>query len=157
MCPSVPWHFSSQVLELNSTPLEQKDSLDWMNPADEQNMGGMIMCDFWSESHSLVSNSLPPHGLYSPWNSSGQNTGEYRPFPSPGDLPNPGIEPRSPALEANSLPTEPQGKPSDRRARYYFKGLNVVYILPNKCELWQVTLHFIFYNFSPISEFLKVF
>ena len=110
MCPSVPWRFSSQVLELNSTPLEQKDSLDWMNPADEQNMGGMIMCDFWSESHSLVSNSLPPHGLYSPWNSPGQNTGEYRPFPSPGDLPNPGIEPRSPALQADSLTSEPLGQ-----------------------------------------------
>ena len=32
-------------------------------------------------------------------------------FPSPGDLPNPGIEPRSPTLQANSLPAEPQGKP----------------------------------------------
>ena len=28
------------------------------------------------------------------------------PFPSPGDLPDPGIEPRSPALQAYSLPTE---------------------------------------------------
>ena len=33
------------------------------------------------------------------------------PFPSPGDLPNPGIKPRSPASQANSLPAEPQGKP----------------------------------------------
>ena len=33
------------------------------------------------------------------------------PFPSPGDLPNPGIEPGSPALQAGSLPTELQGKP----------------------------------------------
>ena len=33
------------------------------------------------------------------------------PFPSPGDLPNPGIEPRSPALQANSLLSEPPGKP----------------------------------------------
>ena len=32
-------------------------------------------------------------------------------FPSPGDLPNPGIEPRSPALQADSLPFEPLGKP----------------------------------------------
>ena len=32
------------------------------------------------------------------------------PFPSPGDLPNAGIEPRSPALQADSLPAEPQGK-----------------------------------------------
>ena len=33
------------------------------------------------------------------------------PFPSPGDLPNPGIEPRSPALQADVLPSEPPGKP----------------------------------------------
>jgi len=34
-----------------------------------------------------------------------------QPFPSPGDLPNPGIEPRSPALQVYSLPAEPQGSP----------------------------------------------
>ena len=33
------------------------------------------------------------------------------PFPSPGDLPNPGIEPRPPALQADALPSEPPGKP----------------------------------------------
>ena len=33
------------------------------------------------------------------------------PFPSPGDLPNPGIEPRSPALQADALPSEPPGRP----------------------------------------------
>ena len=33
------------------------------------------------------------------------------PFPSPGDLPNPGIEPRSPALQTDSLPSELPGKP----------------------------------------------
>ena len=32
------------------------------------------------------------------------------PFPSPGDLPNPGIEPRSLALQADSLPSVPAGK-----------------------------------------------
>ena len=32
------------------------------------------------------------------------------PFPSPGDLPNPGIEPRPPALQADALPSEPPGK-----------------------------------------------
>ena len=32
-------------------------------------------------------------------------------IPSPGDLPNPGIKPRSPALQADSLPAEPLGKP----------------------------------------------
>ena len=36
-----------------------------------------------------------------------------KPFPSPGDLPNPGIELRSPALQADSLPAEPQGNPKN--------------------------------------------
>ena len=34
------------------------------------------------------------------------------PFPSPGDLPNPGIEPRSPPLQADALTSEPPGKPN---------------------------------------------
>ena len=33
------------------------------------------------------------------------------PFPSPRDLPDPGIEPGSPALEADPLTSEPPGKP----------------------------------------------
>ena len=33
------------------------------------------------------------------------------PFPSPGNLPDPGIEPMSPALQADTLPSEPPGKP----------------------------------------------
>ena len=32
------------------------------------------------------------------------------PFPSPGDLPNPGTEPGSPTLQTGALPTEPPGK-----------------------------------------------
>ena len=42
---------------------------------------------------------------------------EYRsglPFPSPGHLPHPGIKPRPPALQADSLPSEPQGGSNDR-------------------------------------------
>ena len=35
------------------------------------------------------------------------------PFPSPGDLPDPGIEPGSPALQADALPSEPPGKPNE--------------------------------------------
>ena len=34
-------------------------------------------------------------------------------FPSPGDLPNPGIKPRSPALQADSLPAKTQEKPTE--------------------------------------------
>ena len=38
-------------------------------------------------------------------------------FPSPGDLPNPGIEPRSAALQADSLPYKPLGKAQFRSDR----------------------------------------
>ena len=41
------------------------------------------------------------------------------PFPSPGDLPNPGIEPRSPTLQADSLPAEPQGISSPGNEQRY--------------------------------------
>ena len=61
-----------------------------------------------------MSNSLRPHGLYSPWNSPGQNTGAGSlSLTSPGDLPKPGMEPKSPALQAGSLSDEPQGKPKN--------------------------------------------
>ena len=60
-----------------------------------------------------MSDSRRPHGLYSPWNSPGRNTGVGSPFPSPGELPNPGIKPSSPALQVDFLPAEPQGKPKN--------------------------------------------
>ena len=53
------------------------------------------------------------HGLYSPWNSLGQNVGMGSLFLTPGDLPNPRIKPRSPTLQADSLPSEPPGKPKN--------------------------------------------
>ena len=58
--------------------------------------------------------------LYDPWTvarqalSMGFSRQEYRsgqPFPSPGDLLDPGIKPRSPAVQADSLPSEPPEKP----------------------------------------------
>ena len=65
---------------------------------------------------------------YTPWTadcqdplSMGFSRQEYwrgLPCPPPGDLPDPGIEPQSPALKADSLPTEPPGKPSDLACWY---------------------------------------
>ena len=53
-----------------------------------------------------MSDSLQPHGLYSPQNSLGQNT-------SPADLPDPGIGPgRVSCIAGDSLPTELSGKPT---------------------------------------------
>ena len=59
-----------------------------------------------------MSDSLrPPRAVaYQAPLSMGSSRQEYwsgLPFPSPGDLPNPGIEPRSPTLQADALPSEP--------------------------------------------------
>ena len=72
---------------------------------------GLNPCHQISEGRSVMSNTLRPHGLYNPWNSPGQNTGAGSLFLLQGDLPDPGIETRSPALQADSLPAEPQRKP----------------------------------------------
>ena len=63
-----------------------------------------------------MSNSLQPHGLWparllSPWGLSKQEYCCGLPCPPPGDPPNPGMEPRSPALQVDSLLAEPPGKP----------------------------------------------
>ena len=50
-----------------------------------------------------------PSGSSVHGDSSGKNAGLT--FPSPGDLPDPGIVPGTPALQADSLPSEPPGKP----------------------------------------------
>ena len=63
----------------------------------------------WSESHSAMSDSLWPHGLYSP-RSSSEYWSILNLFPS-RDFPNPRIESRSLTLKADSLPAEPPGKP----------------------------------------------
>ena len=107
-------------------------------------------CHSESESCSVVSNSLRPHGLINPWNLPGQNTGVgslsllQSIFPTQGSNPGlphcrqilyhlsheesprilewvayhfssrssrPRMEPGSPALQADSLPTELSGKP----------------------------------------------
>ena len=49
-----------------------------------------------SESHSIVSYSLWPHGLYSPWNPPGQNTGVSGPFLLQGIFPTQGSNPGLP-------------------------------------------------------------
>ena len=75
----------------------------------------------WSESRSVVSDSLPLHIRYRPWDSPGQNTGVGSCSLLPGIFPTPRIEPRSPTLQANSLPAElPPGKPGVKAGYYKF-------------------------------------
>ena len=81
----------------------------WTSPPNSASMTPRSLLSLFS----LVAQSCPT--LVTPWTvacqaplSMGCSRQEYwsgLPFPSPGDLPNPGIEPRSPALQADSLPT----------------------------------------------------
>ena len=51
---------------------------------------------------------------------------EWVAFPSPEDLPNPGIEPRSPTLRRGSLPAEPQGKPEISLRNFHYNPLTLM-------------------------------
>ena len=67
-------------------------------------------------SHSVMSDSLRTHRLQPtrllcPWGFFRQEYWSRLPCPPPGVLTNPGIEPRSLTLQADSLPCEPPGKP----------------------------------------------
>ena len=69
-------------------------------------------------SHSVVSESLQPHRLQParllcPWGFSRQEGWSGLPCPPSEDLPNLGTKPSSPALQADSLPTDPPGKPKN--------------------------------------------
>ena len=57
------------------------------------------------------------------------------PLPSPGDLPDPGIEPRSPALQADALPSEPPGKPSGRVVFVYFHMWVLI-----RMHMWRIIM-----------------
>ena len=61
------------------------------------------------------------------------------PFPSPGDRPNPGIEPKSPALQADSLPSELPGKPQEGAEEVVTSDLVIHTVLPKAPSLVNLT------------------
>ena len=74
-------------------------------------------------SHSVMSNFFSSHGLepsrlLCPWGFSRQEYWNGLPCPPPGDLPNSGIELRSPTLQVDSLPCEPPEKPNKIIRKY---------------------------------------
>ena len=81
-----------------SNPFTQQ--VEWHNPREVN----WFKKKKWKWSHLVMSDSLWPHGLYVAYQSplpmgfSRQDYWNGLPFPSPGDLPNPGIEPRSLAM-----------------------------------------------------------
>ena len=87
-----------------------------------------------SVSHSVVSDSVQPMDCSPPSSSVHgilqARILEWLPFPSPGDLPDPRITPGSPALQADSLPSEPPWKPWYLRTGPY---LEIGFIL----KMWK--------------------
>ena len=79
--------------------------------------------------------SLQPHGHGFP----SQANWSGLPFPSPGALGHPGIKPGSPAFQAESLPSEPPGKPSESLECTIFKE----FLQPNSNgqKIWMDISH----------------
>ena len=71
-----------------------------------------------SESRSAVSDSLQPQGLYSPWDSPGQNIGVGSLSLLQGIFPTQGSNPGVPHCRRILLPAEPPGKPGESRHFY---------------------------------------
>ena len=88
----------------------------------------------------VVFDSLWPHGLQPtrllcPWGFSRQEYWSGLPCLPPGDLPNPGIEPRYPTLQADSLLTEPPGKPwPPLPEKYWPAGYGIVALGPGELK-----------------------
>ena len=105
---------------LTTTPWKTNKQINNKNKKQETITGTLYLktSHYENESvdHSVMSNSLWPHGLWPPsvlcpWNFPGKNTGVVA-IPSPGDLLDPGIEPGSSALQADYLPSQRPGKPT---------------------------------------------
>ena len=58
------------------------------------------------------------------------------PFPSPGDLPDPGIEPWSPALQADTLPSKPPGESQEERIML-LNGYLAMFGDIFNCQVWE--------------------
>ena len=112
----IPW---------NSFQLMKQQSVLALQLARMAKRLSSIVKEKWKWSCSVVSHSLRPHGPYVAYQVppsmefSRQEYWSGLPFPSPGDLPNPGIEPRSPTLQADALLSEPPGKSSTEVCLYY--------------------------------------
>ena len=101
--------FNYELLRDSTTQL----SYSWV-PGSQKLSGRINMYSCFkflseSESHSVLSDSLRPSGLVHRILQA--RILEWVAVPFPRGLPNAGIERRSPALQANSLPAEPPGKP----------------------------------------------
>ena len=104
-----PWISCGAVPSLNATSCPNTAHLPF------NHLVGILFDHRKKKGRSVVSDSATPWtAAHQAPLSVGFSRQEYWsgvPLPSPGDLPDPGIELRSPALQADTLPSEPPGKP----------------------------------------------
>ena len=91
------WTENFQMFKLGLEKAEKVKSLSWVR----------LFATPWTVAHQ----ARPSMGF------SRQEYWSGLPFPSPGDLPNPWIEPQSPTLQTDALTSEPPGKPKGRGTR----------------------------------------
>ena len=95
-------------LPIPSSPTqESEDKSPYLHPEAFGSLQALGSCHFLKVKVTQSCPSLRPHGLHSPWNSPGQNTGEGSRSFLQGNLPDPGIELGPTELQVYSLPTEP--------------------------------------------------
>ena len=120
-----------------------------------------------SVSSSVMSDSLQLYGLQPtrllyPWGFPRQEYWSGLPRPSPGDLPSPGIKPWSPTLQADSLPSEPPGKPGEKRNRkYQFSSKVICQNIPSNptsyaMKCWGKCNFTYFCMYSVMNQFLAL-
>ena len=120
----------------------------WAYGAQQRTAEVMLWDTCEGARRSVVPDSLWPHGLQParllcPWGFSGQEYWSGLPFPSPGDLPDPGIKPGSPALQADSLPSEPTENPI-----YIYIYISIY--------IYRYIYIYSFFRFFPIIGYYKI-
>ena len=110
----------------------------------------VCMCMHMCVTYSVTSDSLQPHepqpaSLFCPWNSPKQEYWSGQLFPSPGDFHNPGIEPMSPALQADSLPSEPPHQVSPKEVYCGGEGEGIILEKRSRKKMGRILLYGLLY------------
>ena len=92
----------------------------------------VVVSDSFATQRTVAPPAASVHGI------SQQEYWSGLPFPSPGDLPNLGMEPRSPALAGELFTTEPPGKPLEKVTSHFPGGLACLGRMRWRIQAWPL-------------------